>query len=141
MIVRLGRYAAIYLATIAGLVVIGLVMTSVLDMSPPSIVSVLLPPVVGAILEGQRLSRSDLKSISTADAWRAAAAMTGVALVIDLAVFAVALSQPSVRDIVAAYSTALYIITAAALILLLMLVNRYGLTYAFNNERKRKGGA
>ncbi len=140
MIVRLGRYTVIYLATLAALLVIGLVMTMRLEMAPPSGLSVLLPPLVGAIIEGQRLARSEIEKIVVADAWRAAGAMTVIALVVDAAVLVVAQFLPGPREILIALSPAFFVFSGITLALLVLLANRYGLTFAFNNERKRKTG-
>ena len=137
MQVRLGRYAALYVALAVGLTLLAVAIETFAGFAVPSSVVSVVPPALAAMLEGSRIARSARAPMPKSQAWREALRMTGVALVINIAMLAIVLALPGSEATLAASALDVVALVMAILMALILLVNRYFLAMGMKNELKR----
>lgn len=76
------RYAGVYILSMIGLMIVGLLLERLLGFSLPSGLSVVLPPMMAALIEGQKRADAGLEPYGKAEAWSAASLATMVVGVI-----------------------------------------------------------
>lgn len=140
MPINMTRYAGIYLATLVGVTLVGYALTAAFNLSPPTGVATILPPIIAAMAEGQRIARETGKQLESNVKWRAAAAMTGLVIMLNAALLLLMLAIPAMRAMLTQIPPALLGIVTLVLVALIFFANRYFLGQGLKNELKKLDG-
>jgi hypothetical protein len=131
------RYAGVYILSMIGLMIVGLLLERLLGFSLPSGLSVVLPPMMAALIEGQKRADAGLEPYGKAEAWSAASLATMVVGVITVAVLAgLLILMPLMREMFSSISMITWVLVFAGIMALTLLVNRSFLTMGYKNQRK-----
>jgi hypothetical protein len=122
---KLARYVGVYFLIVAVMVLFTWIVVAVFDSRVPTGLASFLPPMIAALVEGQRFAMDHGTAPPKGRIWRAALRMTGVVLVINLFFFGgFLLFQPEWMDMVQSH-TLFVLMFGGALLLLVLLVNRF----------------
>lgn len=137
MSIDLTRYALWYLAGLVGMVVLSAVVRATAGVALPGGVSAIVPPILGAMMEGQRIARARGSQLPGDQLWRSAARMTGVVAAINIVILGLFLMVPSVVQMLGAAPMWILIGLFVALLAVVGLVNWFFLRQSIANELKR----
>lgn len=124
MPISLPRYAAIYILAMAALFILSIVLEQLAGIPIPSGLSTVIPPMMAAMIEGQRVAKAERRTFESDGKWRAAFKMTGVAIVINTIVAGLLMAFTDIGQAFAAAGANIVVSVAAFLIVLTLLVNR-----------------
>ncbi|WP_298904618.1 ABZJ_00895 family protein [uncultured Aliiroseovarius sp.] len=131
------RYAGVYILSMIGLMILGLLLERLLGFSLPSGLSTVLPPMMAAMIEGQKRADAGLAQYENVEAWSAASSATMVVGVITVAVLAgLLILMPPMRQMFSSISMMTLVLVFAAIMGVTLLVNRFFLTLGYKNQRK-----
>lgn len=138
MTVDLTRYGLWYVAGLAGVVLLSILLQAVAALPLPPGVSAIVPPILAAMIEGQRMGRADPTPRSATDLWTAALSTTAVVAAINLVILGLFWMVPGVAQRLA--SVPVWILAGAflALLVVVLLVNWFFLGQSIRNEIKRR---
>ncbi|NDW54676.1 ABZJ_00895 family protein [Aliiroseovarius sp. PrR006] len=131
------RYAGVYILSMIGLMIIGLLLQRLFGFSLPTGLSTVLPPMMAAMIEGQKRADAGLGQYENTEAWSAASLATMVVGVITVAVLAgLLILMPLMREMFSSISMMTWVLVFAGIMGLTLLVNRFFLTMGYKNQRK-----
>ena len=131
------RYAGVYILSMIGLMIIGLLLQRLFGFSLPPGLSTVLPPMMAAMIEGQKRADSGLGQYENTEAWSAASFATMVVGVITVVVLAgLLIVMPPMREMFSSISMMTWVLVFAGIMVLTLLVNRVFLTLGYKNQRK-----
>lgn len=130
------RYAGVYILAMIGLMIIGLLLERLFGLSLPSGLSTVLPPMMAAMIEGQKRADAGLGPYEKTEAWSAASLATMVVGVITVAVLAgLLILMPVMREMFSSISMITWVLVFAGIMAITLLVNRFFLTMGYKNQR------
>lgn len=137
MTVNLTRYALWYLGGLVGIVVIALLLQALANLKLPGGVSAIVPPILAAMVEGQRIARARGTPLPGDELVRSAMRMTGVVAAINIVILGLFLMLPPVAQMLGAAPLWILVGLFAALLAVVGLVNWFFLRQSIANELKR----
>ncbi|WP_424941017.1 ABZJ_00895 family protein [Aliiroseovarius sp. S253] len=131
------RYAGVYILSMIGLMILSLLLERLFAFSLPSGLSVVLPPMMAAMIEGQKRADAGLGPYEKTEIWSAASLATSVVGVITVAVLAgLLVLMPPMREMFSSISMMTWVLVFAGIMGLTLLVNRSFLAMGYKNQRK-----
>ncbi|MDJ0821490.1 MAG: ABZJ_00895 family protein [Paracoccaceae bacterium] len=130
------RYTGIYVLTGTTLMVLSVFLERAVGIALSSMISMIVPPLVAALLEGKRIARVTMAPISNGEAWRAALAATAVVAVLNVVFLGVWMLLPQVSHAMRGAELSSLGLLFAVLLGVVLLINRIFLTMGSSQEMK-----
>lgn len=130
------RYAVTYVAVMVGLMLLNIFLAFAFDYSVPTGVGTVLPAMMAALMEGQKLADSSVSQFTKGDAWRAAGKMTLIAFGINAVVMGFVMLNPAFAAALKPVPVVLLAAIFAALMVLTFFMSRFFVMMGFKSQRK-----
>lgn len=138
MKIDLTRYALWYLAGLVGVVLLSAILKAAAGFALPAGVPSIIPPILAAMMEGQRIARDQRAPLSANDLLRSAALMTAVVAAINLVILGLFLALPATAQMLAQVPLWILVGLFVALLVVAGLLNWFFLRQSIGNELKRQ---
>lgn len=136
MIINVKRYAAVYVLATVCLISTNVVLAMLFQFVLPAGLTTIVPAVVAAQFEGQRMAKNGLQDLQSGAAWKASLLMTSVALIVVLLLAVFVLSVPSFREILEAIAPSMLGLLVGGALIVTLVVNRAVLDFSFRSARR-----
>lgn len=130
------RYALVYVSTMVGLTLFGIVLDWVFAFTLPSGLSTILPAMMAAMLEGQKRADSGALRLTPQQAWAAARKMTFIVFVVTAAMFLALVMIPPIGAVLLSLPPTILLGVLAVLMGITLLANRFFVTSGYDAQLK-----
>jgi hypothetical protein len=127
MNIDLKHFGMWYIGILVGLMILSVAIETFLNFSMPTAVGTIAPPMVAAMVAGQRFVAQNKAGIERNVMWSEALRMTAVITVVNILLFIGFLFVPGIRDLFLTVGFTLLVILFAILMLVTFVIVRMGL--------------